>query len=276
MVNTKGRLMLNVLIIDDDKISCKDIEASLRQIYNRDEINIYSALNYEQAQKIIYSHRIDIDILFIDIVLNSDDIVSNGLDIIEEILMSRKNLPFIVISGFYFEKIRETNRKLLGLEQYVGFLDKSDYNEDDILDVINKALSFLDNNRTRSINNQNNETRLLKSPETMPFKKFLSYLARDCEFHDKAVSDLEIIYKQDKKLYHSVLDFIGNYDRNPKSFVSEKFKCANNKVIEIKNEVLSRAIRMFVLPRSPKKMICRICDHPSSYTPMKNWVKQNC
>jgi len=207
--------MHNILIIDDQAEDCKDIERAIRKVYEEGDVRIFVAYSYLDALAIIYNQKISITVMFIDVVLGDEE--KNGISIAEEIFAYRQDLPFVIISGYYFEKVKEVNSRLLGLEQYIGFLDKSEYMPDDILDVMCSAEKFI-LKKHEDVDFSLPSRNLHK--KDLAFEELLKLIVRNNIFHKKALEDIENADISDQAF---ILDFLGNFDRNPKRLSAQRF-----------------------------------------------------
>jgi hypothetical protein len=156
--------------------------------------------------------------------------------------------------------VKEVNHRLVGLPQFVGFLDKAEYLPDDILDVMAKAENFIENY-------SGSPAAALDNADIPDRARILTMVVRNYDFHQRAIAD--IVASPD---YEDIIDLLGRYDRSPKGFTSERFE--GTPTLEIKAHVGGNPFRFWVKPGTPRGMIYRIVDrHPKDYQEIKKWLR---
>jgi DNA-binding NtrC family response regulator len=118
-------LQPTALVVDDDT----NIIAAFEQFFKKEECNLVTATNVDDALKIL--DRRQIDLLITDIKLRK----RSGITLFTEVRTSRPDLPVIVITG-YPDLISESKIKLLGADY---FLSKP-LDLDELRDAVRKCL----------------------------------------------------------------------------------------------------------------------------------------
>ena len=107
---------LTALVVDDDK----NIIAAFEQFFKKEQCDLITSTNVEDALKILKDQRVDL--LITDIKLRR----RSGVTLFTEVRTSRPDLPVIVITG-YPDLVSESKIKLLGADYF--FLKPLDLEE---------------------------------------------------------------------------------------------------------------------------------------------------
>lgn len=88
--------MEGVLIVEDDS----DIREALQTILEMDDIKVHTATNGSEAIDMLSDHSFDL--IITDIMMP----IKTGIDLLEFLKQTRKNIPVIVLSQFEVEEIK--------------------------------------------------------------------------------------------------------------------------------------------------------------------------
>jgi FixJ family two-component response regulator len=133
---------MKILINDDSILDRK----SLRKIIERisTEYEIVETSNLDDFYHELYQVS-PCQLLFQDISLKGDKKSpdSEGLNVLYDITNDFPDLPVVIVTGHYYEKVREFHDvSLCRTLQFIDYLDKGTYGENEILSVFNKAEHF--------------------------------------------------------------------------------------------------------------------------------------
>lgn len=130
---------MKVLIVDDVEADRKMLRQTISRnhkgcefIEAKDIDEMYSGLSHSPH------------ILFQDVSLvDTDGHDSQGMTAMFDVIDSHPEIPIVIITGYYLEKIREFTSEFLGkTTQIIDFLDKMNYNEGDIKRIFVKAKDY--------------------------------------------------------------------------------------------------------------------------------------
>jgi len=104
--------MYNILIVDDEEITCHSLKARIEKLFETTPKTIYEAYNSEDAIKL--TEKVNIDIVITDIKMPG----MNGIELIKKIIKNSLACRFLVVSGYGdYEYVRKAF--LLGIDDYL-------------------------------------------------------------------------------------------------------------------------------------------------------------
>ncbi|MFC1580086.1 hypothetical protein ACFL4N_04170 [Thermodesulfobacteriota bacterium] len=130
---------MKALIVDDSPQDRKVLRRIIRKEYS--ECEVLEAPNISE----MYSKlSMSCDLLFQDIALSSsNEPDSEGLMALYDVIESYPGVAIAIVTGHFYDKVREFHGGFLGrTNQIIGFLDKLQYTNDDVIEVILKAEEF--------------------------------------------------------------------------------------------------------------------------------------
>lgn len=133
--------MWDILILDDDPLDADNLRLCLEDVVPSGKVHHIEA--YRHLSGALLSLRSPI--VFTDIVLDEDegDLAKDGLDAISWIQQHYPNVPYVIVTGHYVEKVKEIVGQHLHDPQIAGILDKADYTSSDILAALAKAEEYV-------------------------------------------------------------------------------------------------------------------------------------
>ena len=129
-----------ILIVDDDQLDRQNLIHRVHKAYEDTgtRIDIRQAASVEDMHgKLAHSRY---DAVFLDVCLTGDD--SAGLEVARDLMVSYPNIPLIIITGHYQDKIKQAVDRYWSEARICGILDKLDYQDQDLFDAIEKAFGF--------------------------------------------------------------------------------------------------------------------------------------
>lgn len=189
---------LVVLIVDDCPQDIKDLTQTIRTAYEDSgcRMDIKSASTTAELYEALAKRRFDL--VFMDVSFSAEGgSDSEGLDAIRVLGSHYPDLPVIIVTGHYGDKIKEVVREFWGETTVCDILDKGTYTHNDVWYAIERARSQRETTVPTDVvaNTESSDTR--SNIALRLLAEVLSAVAAPLELSQSAAEDLLALWGRD-------------------------------------------------------------------------------